>query len=723
MITGTIMSKNKKIVSVLFVAFAIALIPGISFARSENENAATEIKYYDPNASNCSGGGGNWSENCGEVSGSNRTELLHSYIDNYAGVAINLQIEYGIPWEAFFFHICGESNCGDITLEGSMAKWVYDDLGGYNLAGMHGKGGPYATGTYVTNSNNHDFANHATIQDNIAAFVVSIMRNGAYDNALKYGDYNNFDLKQFLTAEISMYICGEASCPRASNYGGWLMLDEIENYAKAQGIPSSKEVANQYHITEGGKHPDHGNMQSQLGWENFSQHYECAGSKVEDEESTDESPTIDESEAGSAVSDVTETQEPPEEAKTPTSDTSDGSDPVEKKTMSENGLTFEQAQKLVDYFKDPAHNSEYDLRMTMGVHCNCTSMSNYFTQMYTTLTYGGGDGQFVARQTANANPEYTELITSGRPKIPSIFSTGVGSGGSGHTGVIVGYDESTDEYITIEAGWAGGVEEQTGINEGACARAADWYASAGAAIRHDLSYWTNGSYNFAYIMPEAINTEKLLEVAGGAFGSGSCRNKNNAFTGDFKFLSQCDTRWSNESYQSGTVCSSGCGLVSFTMIANYLDNTNLTPVEMRDKVNQDWPGNMEATGAAATMMGYKTVDVSRTENVKYNATVQQIVDAIDKYLDDGYVIELSGHINASSKGAQWVCTASCKYYNDLFSSNGHYIVLYGKDSSGKWLLADPGNKDNWGKALDPTDAVERGIRRTDGSTNIYGVKK
>ena len=716
------MSKNKKkIISILLLAFAVAIIPVAVFA-SDDEDAAGEIKFYDPKDRGCSGSGGSWSENCGEVSGSNRTELLHSYIDNYAGVAINLQIEYGIPWEAFFFHICGESNCGDVTLEGSMAKWVYDDLGGYNLAGMHGKGGPYATGTYVTNRKNHDFANHATIQDNIAAFVVSIMRNGYYDAALKYGDYRTFDLRKFLETEIGVYICGDPNCPRSANYGGWIMLDEIENYAKQQGIPSSKEVAEQYQITEGGKHPDHGNMQAQLGWENFSQHYECSG--------TNTTNTAGSTTETSEPTESTEDPGDPAAAKTPQSNTGNGTDSSSAQTLSENGLTYEQAEKLVEFYQDPANNSEYDLSGTYGVHCNCTSMSNYFTQVYTTLTYGGGNGQAVARQTANANPSATELITNGPPKIPSIFSVGVGGTAAGHTGVVVGYDASTDEYITIEAGWAedangNGIDEQKGKNEGACEAASGWYASKGAAIRKKLDYWTSKSYNFAYIKPEAINTDKLMAVAGGAFGGGSCKGSSNntAFTGDFKFLSQCDPKWKSDSYSGGTICSSGCGLTSFTMIANYLDGTDLTPTQMRDKVNQNWPGNMEATAAAAQIMGYKSVDISRTENVKYNATVQQIVDAINKYLDQGYIIELSGHINSSSKGAQYVCKSTCKWYNDLFSSNGHYVVFYGKDASGNWLLADPGNSSNNGKALDPTDAVERGIKRADGSTNIYGVKK
>ena len=118
------------------------------------------------------------------------------------------------------------------------------------------------------------------------------------------------------------------------------------------------------------------------------------------------------------------------------------------------------------------------------------------------------------------------------------------------------------------------------------------------------------------------------------------------------------TIYSNK-FSCGTIQSAGCGISSLAMVASYLFDEIITPDMMT--VFDSGP-----SPASALEKGIK--------RLKLNCEVfrgQAAVDNLDKALDLGHpVIALMGR-------------------NSIFTEKGHFIVLAGKNSEGKYIVNDP----------------------------------
>ena len=118
------------------------------------------------------------------------------------------------------------------------------------------------------------------------------------------------------------------------------------------------------------------------------------------------------------------------------------------------------------------------------------------------------------------------------------------------------------------------------------------------------------------------------------------------------------TIYSNK-FSCGTIQSAGCGISSLAMVASYLFDEIITPDMMT--VFDSGP-----SPASALEKGIK--------RLKLNCEVfrgQEAVDNLDKALDLGHpVIALMGR-------------------NSIFTEKGHFIVLAGKNSEGKYIVNDP----------------------------------
>lgn len=726
----------------LVAIFEIAQATSIA-AINPREKSELDIRFYD--SGSC---GSTAASDCGEVTGTTEDERLYSLLDHYAGLAQELQRQTGVPWELPFLHARGESGFCNTTY-GDL-KMLWDEYSNFNCFGLlESANGSYHMGA-VFNSEHSDHINqmggdpshyvqaYASIADNFASFFYDYQRVGDWDKYV-FNESLVKDVKAYYDSYFNHYT---GNLGFGSDYYKKSMdvLAKVQQYSKDQGWSSSAELAES--IPLGGLYPDRGKVSAAQGWEEMSMHIACDGTV------TDKDGNVKVQGGGDVVSKIqnnikkryilannTEPQKKDEEKESTRNNqesnkvrdvnNSPSTQILGNKLKDSNltskfyladestgggsydGLSQEQAQFLVDWYRDTSHNNELDLSLSLGTHCNCVSMSNYFIQKYTTLTFGSNDGFGVVDSTYAANPgknieiEYASNISSIR--IPSLFSD---TEGSGHTGVIVGYDKSTQEYITIEAAWT-----DTSIKNDMMQIESCGGNNAGWVGRKTLEAFKSYSAKFLYIPDEYVNKEALQKVANGLFNGGNLCNNNKAFTGDFPFMSQGDSRWGSNGYPDApdnTIQNSGCGLTAFAMIASYLEGKEITPPDVYAKTNIIWyQGNQ--TGDAAKEYGFEAVNVTEKE-LSNGVTNSQIIAAINKYLNDGYLIQLSGTIPSGSNG--------------VFSDQGHYIVLYGKDSKGDWLMADPGHRDNNGKAWDPETLVEMGINRAaSGATRIWAIKK
>lgn len=140
---------------------------------------------------------------------------------------------------------------------------------------------------------------------------------------------------------------------------------------------------------------------------------------------------------------------------------------------------------------------------------------------------------------------------------------------------------------------------------------------------------------------------------------------------EFEWMGQCDDRWRDTPYGAcGTVCSSGCGVVSFTMMAQALTGVKLDVAEVTTNAGNK---GLHACEANCECNGSKH-SLPETLADDYGVSVEVLgrpsIDELNALLREGKMI--------------WTCGGGANPFTD----GGHCIGIRGITADGKWLLAD-----------------------------------
>ena len=215
------------------------------------------------------------------------------------------------------------------------------------------------------------------------------------------------------------------------------------------------------------------------------------------------------------------------------------------------------------------------------------------------------------------------------------------------------------------------------------------------------------------------NLSKQISFIASGDTDGSCAES--TWKGDFPFMFQGDY---GGSFKGGSYSQSGCGITSTAMAISALTGQLVTPPDLKNRLDCDSTGDTTCVKQWAEAYGLEFVMASAEEGVTNQSSDQAFKDLFKKYLSDGYIIVTSGKTteslaNDTYDGARRI----------PFSASGHYVVFYGLDDAGRWLIADPGGHSRpWAaectdlhqckahdNAMDPEIIINHGLRRTDGA--------
>lgn len=258
---------KKILISIIITPILAAFIAsGDTFAVDaclDNEAlSGSNIVFYKPNCLSFSAyNGAEITYDDLDMSGSwwPRADLM---IKTYAPLAMELQAEYGLPWEVVFAQMAHESEIGKTGVASSI--WKKDKK--YNFLGLTASGpnspGYLATGVYTSvgsDGKTRYFNEYDRLSDMIIAWVIAYGRNGRYDDAIAYLDPNDYKLSDFLYTFISVYApSSDGNKPAAYSTSVMAYLGEnggIGSATKKYGYPTSEELARSKNIQPGGNWP------------------------------------------------------------------------------------------------------------------------------------------------------------------------------------------------------------------------------------------------------------------------------------------------------------------------------------------------------------------------------------------------------------------------------------------------------------------------------------
>ena len=224
--------------------------------------------------------GHNITGNCGgEVEGDDTETRFRDFVKKYAVVAMNLQIQFGTPWELPFAQAVMESNVGaGGGVDGGVAALGYYNWMGLTYGGSHFYNIDSSEASY--NTSHGGWSMYRSIQNMVAGFMVDFMRNGYYSDAFQYTDPNNFNYKAFFMAEIEHY-CPQYECADHETVY-WPVVEKwtkiADEVAAENGWPTSAELAKEKNIPIGGDYPDvNTDIHKQIDAEPHSLNIDCDG--------------------------------------------------------------------------------------------------------------------------------------------------------------------------------------------------------------------------------------------------------------------------------------------------------------------------------------------------------------------------------------------------------------------------------------------------------------
>lgn len=439
------MKLNMKRSRLLYILAAfITLFTSVnSFALSSSQLdmfAENNIYFYDPEGD----------ENaCRSVSSNPGTMnmSLADIVRQYGELAMDLQRQWGTPWEVVFAQMLHESSLGTTGIAVSIANNGY-----FNWLGISGKGGQYSIGTPYISSNGRNWAQYDSIENMMRDWAGGyIARNGYYDKAFVYLDPDNYDLEGFLYEFINVYAPSSDGNDTSTYISAVLSAinGTIRPVAKEQGWPTSEELAKEENIQIGG---ENGIGESPSGQGSSSRTTVC-------------SPSNGELVAG--------------------------------------GMTLAQAEDFMSGYRTNASykkKGEYgdgyangtvlgagwihDAGCSDGTLNNCVALSQWFINNYTTAgpKIGSTNGEAYAAFLYHGVSGFSD--GGSIPKAYSIGSTVLAS--DRHTFVVLGVDTARGKIVIAEASCHNG------------------YGTFPLAHEVDAAKYSSGKYYYAYIDDSAL---------------------------------------------------------------------------------------------------------------------------------------------------------------------------------------------------------------------------
>lgn len=254
--TTRLSMKNVKRIIVGLVAMIFLSPTCLAGAISSNQLymfSQNDILFYDP--AGCTDGASNLSSYNNLVIGEAQDSSLKEVVKAYGQLAMDLQREWGTPWEVVFAQMEMESNVG--RNKNSIAGAV-EANGYYNWLGITGDGGQYSVGQSYISSSGRKWAQYPSVENMIKAWAGEyIARNGYYDKAFSNNlNPNSYNLRGFLNDFIMVY--APPSENDTSRYITSVMSfinGSIKEAREEMGWPSAEELARQENIPIGGRHP------------------------------------------------------------------------------------------------------------------------------------------------------------------------------------------------------------------------------------------------------------------------------------------------------------------------------------------------------------------------------------------------------------------------------------------------------------------------------------
>ena len=196
-------------------------------------------------------------------------DRLKNAVREYGEFAMQMQIEYGTPWEVVLAQMQIESQVGTAghAVNGAENNWL----------GITGSG----DAGYWTSPGGRKWAKFSSVEKSIEAWAgQKVLRNGFYDDAFPYLDINNWDLHTFLVKMISHYAPSSDGNDESRYVSNIISLinGPIKEVREEMGWPSSEDWARQNNIPVGGKYPIGSDIASGGGGSYGSSSDECRDS-------------------------------------------------------------------------------------------------------------------------------------------------------------------------------------------------------------------------------------------------------------------------------------------------------------------------------------------------------------------------------------------------------------------------------------------------------------
>ena len=217
--------------------------------------SSNDIFFYDPDECSKEGSSSKKKNNSesaesGVTSSSGGYDRLKEAVGTYYQAAMEMQEEYGTPWDVVFAQMQIESQVGTagVAVSGADNNWL----------GITGEGDAGSIQIANNASTVHTWAKYSSVDVSIKAWGgPKVLRNGYYDDAFPYLNPNNWDMHSFLQKMISHYAPssdGNDEDQYVSNIES-LLYGPIKEKTEELGLMNSEEYAIAKNIPVGGKNP------------------------------------------------------------------------------------------------------------------------------------------------------------------------------------------------------------------------------------------------------------------------------------------------------------------------------------------------------------------------------------------------------------------------------------------------------------------------------------